>query len=78
MSGEIDICEDKMYRIETNTFILELSPKIHEQDIEYPINVTLGVKVSSYGYLAETFLDVGVQGIAEFAVQLKNLYETLA
>ena len=67
-----------MYRIETDTFILELSPEIHEQDFAYPVNVTLGVKVSSYGYSADTFMDVGVQGIAEFAVHLKNLYETLA
>ena len=67
-----------MYRIEADTFILELSPEIHEQDFAYPVNVYLGVKVSSYGYSADTFMDVGVQGIAEFAVQLKKLYETLS
>ena len=66
-----------MYRIETDTFILELIPEIYLQDFAYPVNVTLGVKVSSYGYSAETFMDVGVQDIAEFAVQLNNLYETL-
>lgn len=66
-----------MYRIEADTFLLELFPEIHEQDFIYPVNVTLGVKVSSYGYLADTFMDVGVQGIAEFALQLKALYETL-
>ena len=38
-----------MNRIETDTFILELLPKIHEQDLLYPVNVNLGVKVSSYG-----------------------------
>ena len=69
---------EKMYRIETDTFILEFSPEIHLQDFAYPVNVTLGVKVSSYGYSAETFMDVCVQDIAEFAVQLKNLYETLS
>ena len=68
---------EKMYRIETDTFILEFSPEIHLQDFAYPVNVTLGVKVSSYGYSAETFMDVRVQDIAEFAVQLNNLYETL-
>ena len=67
-----------MYRIETDTFILEFSPEIHEQDFAYPVNVTLGVKVSSYGFSADIFMDVGVQDIAEFAVQLKNLYETLS
>ena len=66
-----------MYRIEADTFSLELFPEIHEQDFAYPVNVNLGVKVSSYGYSADTFMDVGVQGIAEFALQLKNLYETL-
>ena len=39
-----------MYRIESDTFILEISPEIHEQDFAYPVNVYLGVKVSSYGY----------------------------
>lgn len=67
-----------MYRIESDTFILEFFPEIHEQDFAYPVNVYLGVKVSSYGYSADTFMDVGVQGIAEFALQLKGLYETLS
>lgn len=66
-----------MYRIEADTFLLELFPQIHEQDFAYLVNVTLGVKVSSYGYSADTFMDVGVQGISEFALQLKALYETL-
>ncbi len=67
-----------MYRIEADTFILEFFPKIHEQDFAYPVNVYLGVKVSSYGYSADTYMDVGVQGIAEFSLQLKDLYETLS
>ncbi len=71
------ICEEIMYRIETDTFILELSPEIHEQEFTYPVNVYLGVKVFSHGYLADTFMDVGVNGIAGFALQLKDLYETL-
>ena len=61
-----------MYRIEADTFILEFIPEIHEQGFAYPVNVYLGVKVS------DTFMDVGVQGIAEFALQLKDLYETLS
>ena len=67
-----------MYRIETDSFILRFFPEIHEQDFLYPVNVNLGVKVSSYGYSADTFMDVGVRGIAEFAAQLKRLYESLA
>jgi len=67
-----------MYRIEADRFTLEFFPEIHEQDIAYPVNIYLGVKVSSYGYSADTFMDVGVQGIAEFALQLKDLYETLS
>jgi hypothetical protein len=66
-----------MYRIEADTFVLDLYPEIHEEDFAYPVNVSLGMKVSSYGYSADTFMDVGVQGIADFALQLKNLYETL-
>ena len=66
-----------MYKIEADKFILEFIPEIHEQDFAYPVNVYLGVKVFSYGYSADTFMDVGVQGIAEFAVELNKLYETL-
>lgn len=66
-----------MYRIEADTFILELFPEIHEQDFAYPVNANLGVKVSSYGYSANTFMDVSAQRIAEFALQLKVLYEML-
>ena len=66
-----------MYRIETNTFLLEFIPEIHEQDFAYPVNTDLAVKVSSYGYSADTFMEVGVQWIAEFAIQLKKLYESL-
>ena len=66
-----------MYRIETDSFILGFFPEIHEQDFSYPVNVNLGVKVSSYGYSADTVMDVGVRGIAEFAAQLKRLYESL-
>lgn len=67
-----------MYRIEADTFILEFIPEIHEKDLVYPVNVYLGVKVSSYGYSADTFMDAGVQGIAGFALQLKGLYDTLS
>ncbi len=66
-----------MYRIEVDTFLLELFPDIHEQDFIYHVNVALGVKVSSYSYSADTFMNVCVQGIAEFALQLKALYETV-
>ena len=67
-----------MYKIESDKFQLEFLPEIHEQDFAYPVNVYLVVKVSSYGYSADTFMDVGVQGIAGFATQLKKLYESLS
>ena len=66
-----------MYRIETETFLLEFDPKIYEEDFAYPVNVSLWVRILSYGYSAETYLDVSVKGIAGFATDLKNLYEEL-
>ena len=36
------------------------------------------VEQKMYRIEADTFMDVGVQGIAEFALQLKDLYETLS
>lgn len=66
-----------MYRIEAESFGLEFIPEVFEQDFSYPVNVNLGVKVTSYGFSADTYMDVGVQGIAVFATRLKNLYESL-
>ena len=36
------------------------------------------VEQKMYRIEADTFMGVGVQGIAEFALQLKDLYETLS
>ena len=44
-----------MYRIEADTFTLDLSPEIHEEDFAYPVNVFLVVKVSSYGVLPQIY-----------------------
>ena len=66
-----------MYKIETDKFILNLSPKIYEQDQSYSVNANLGVKVFSYGFSAETSMEVGVKEIAEFSDKIMNLYNTL-
>lgn len=66
-----------MYRLETENFLLELKPKVQQNDFPYPVNTSLNVKVSSYGFSAEAVMDIDVRGLADFAVHLNELYETL-
>ena len=66
-----------MYKIGTDKFILDLSPEIYKQDQSYSVNANLGVKVFSYGFSAETSMEVGVKEIAEFSDEIMYLYNTL-
>ncbi|MCR5719207.1 MAG: hypothetical protein K6F84_01450 [Lachnospiraceae bacterium] len=66
-----------MYRIESDTFTLELCPEIYEEDLAFSENITLGVKVNSCGYSVETSMDVSIKDIARFAMQLDDIYESL-
>ena len=51
---------------------MELSPNIHKQNFTYLANVYLGVKSSSYGYSADTFMVVGINLISEFVLLLTD------
>ena len=74
---QIGICEEVMYRIETNNFILELIPGEHQDEYPYPTNNSLRVKVSSYGFSADNYIDADELHLTYFAVELNKLYETL-
>lgn len=66
-----------MYRIETENFMLELSPTVHENDLTAPVNTEPGIKVQSYGFSAESELLVNVKMLNTFSIDLKQIYETL-
>ncbi len=66
-----------MYRLKTEQFLLELMPQVHWEDIQFPVNTSLGVRVSSWGFSAESLLDIDVRGLGNFSAQLMELYETL-
>lgn len=66
-----------MYRLELENFCLEFNPTIHENDLPFPVNTSLNIKVFSYGFSADSVMDIDVRGLAEFAVSLNRLYETL-
>ncbi len=66
-----------MYRLETENFLLELKPKVHQDDLPFPVNTVLNIKIFSYGFSAESVMDIDVRGLADFAVHLNELYETL-
>lgn len=66
-----------MYRLETENFLLEMGPEVHENDLSFRVNTNLSVKVVSYGFSAEAVMDIDVRELVEFALRLNELYETL-
>lgn len=66
-----------MYKLEAENFLLELSPVIYESDLSFPVNTSLGIRVFSYEFSAESAMEIDVHGLADFAVCLNKLYETL-
>ena len=66
-----------MYRLESDHFALELAPWTYQEDFPYPLNNSLRVKVSSYGFSADSFIDADELHLTQFAVELHRLYETL-
>lgn len=66
-----------MYRLEAENFLLELKPEVHQDDLPFPVNTSLHVKVCSYGFSAESTMDMDARMLADFAVYLNGLYETL-
>jgi len=66
-----------MYSVKTEKFALELTPGVHQDDFPYPENNSVHIKVSSYGFSADTFMDIDETRLVGFAVALNELYETL-
>ena len=66
-----------MYRLKTEHFFLEFNPELHQDDFSYAVNTSLSIKVISYGFSAESIMDIDVRKLANFTVQLNELYETL-
>lgn len=66
-----------MYRLEAENFLLEFIPVIYENDLLFPVNTSLNIKVFSCGFSAESVLDIDVRRLADFALSLNKLYETL-
>lgn len=66
-----------MYRLEAENFLLEFDPMVYETDLSFPLNMSLHLKVVSYGFSVDSMMDIDVYGLAGFAASLNRLYETL-
>ena len=66
-----------MYRLKTEHFLLEFNPELHQDDFSYAVNTSLSIKVISYGFSAESIMDIDVRKFANFTVHLNEIYETL-
>ena len=66
-----------MYRLESENFLLEFNPTVYENDLSFIVNTSLGIKVFSYGFSADSVMDIDVRDLAGFSISLNRLYETL-
>lgn len=66
-----------MFRLETKQLLLEWNSEVHPEDLPFPVNTTLTVKVRSFGFAGEAVLDLDVRQLAAFSLGLRQLYETL-
>lgn len=66
-----------MYRLEAENFCLELHPTVYEDDLPFPVNTSLQIRVASCGFTAEVVMELDVGALADFAADLNKLYKTL-
>lgn len=64
-----------MHKIMTDKFSLEIQPFVEKEKICY--DTSLMVKLSSYSFSAEVLMEMNREDLANFAVGLKELDETL-
>lgn len=65
------------YKLESEEFVLSISPQIFETDINYPCNTILEVEIWSSGFSGKTTMDIDIKELAKFADDLLKLYENL-
>ncbi len=69
--------DNGMYTLDADRFKLSLTPKVHEKDLLEPVNTSLKVNVFSYGFSADSSMDINARDLGKFAVQLNELYKSL-
>lgn len=69
-----------MYRLETETFMIELSLKVYEEDVkkQIPENSVLNVKIISDNFAGAAYMDVDIREFCVFAKELLDLYHSLS
>lgn len=66
------------YILKTESFELSIKLKVFEDDIKYPNNTIMSIKVESNGFCANTNMDINIKDFAKFTVDLYKIYETLS
>lgn len=66
------------HHIESDRFCLRFSLHIEEADTSFPINTLLTVYVKSNDFSAKADIDIDIKAFADFAIQLKTVYDTLS
>ena len=66
-----------MYTLETENFYLSLNPKTCPEDLPFPVNTAMDIKVTSYNFSARAVIDTDAKRLAAFALDLNKMYENL-
>ena len=64
--------------LKTETFLLSIKLQVFENDIKYPNNTIMSIKVESDGFSASTNMDINIKDFAKFTIDLCQIYETLS
>jgi len=59
-------------------FELQIEMSVYKSDISLPVNTTLNISVHSYGFYANTTMDIDIKNLIVFARELLQLYTTLS
>lgn len=63
--------------LEANDFRLELNTEIFYDNLDCPVNAYLTVNVKNGDYSGSTLMDIDIDQLADFSVELKKVYDTL-
>ena len=64
-------------KIENEYFILELIPKIDEEEINNIVNTEISVYVKSNDFTAKSIFEINIRELAQFSYDMQKIYNQL-
>ena len=68
----------KIYKIKTDSFLLEIEPIYNKEDQSYPVNTNLIISLNCFNFSVKKLkIDINIIDLKQFIIDLKNIYDTL-